>query len=112
MYRDWRYRARTSAVFAAERRKIERCTSRCGWLPLSSISYCFASEHTCSNDPCELAGVVTRVGGVGAAHAKKVEHGCLWFEYCTATDGTDFNGWHGHRDLERTVEAVILLALH
>ena len=40
-----------------------------------------------------------------SADAEKVEHGCLRFEDCAATDGADFDARHGYGDLEVAVEA-------
>jgi hypothetical protein len=43
---------------------------------------------------------------VGTANAEEVQHARLGFEDGAATDGTDFDGGHGDRDLEVAVVAI------
>jgi hypothetical protein len=66
-----------------------------------------ASEDTCSDDLCKLLGVGAGGSGVGAAAAQEVEHGCLGFEDGSAADGADFDGGHGHGDLEVSFQAEV-----
>jgi hypothetical protein len=69
-------------------------------------------EGACGDDLGELLGVLTRSGGVGAAHAEEVKHGCLGLEDGAAADGADFDRRHGDGNLEVSFEAGVgLLAL-
>jgi len=61
------------------------------------------SEDTSCDDTGEAARVLARVGGVGTADAKHVEHCCLWLEDCTATNRTNLDTWHRDRDLKIAV---------
>lgn len=51
----------------------------------------FAGEDACGDDLGELLGVLAGSGGVGAAHAEEVEHGCLGLEDRAAANGADFD---------------------
>jgi len=62
-------------------------------------------KHSCSDDARQLAGVVTGRSHVGAADAEDVEKGRLRLEDGAATDGTDFDGGHGDRDVQVAVDA-------
>jgi hypothetical protein len=46
---------------------------------------------------------------MSAAHAKKVEHGCLGLKNCSAANGADLDGRHGDGDLEVAFQAGSLL---
>ena len=65
----------------------------------------FARQHGAGDDASQAAGVVTRVGKVGAFDAQEVEHGALRFEDGAAADGADFYGRHADGYLEATVQA-------
>ena len=54
----------------------------------------FTGQDTSSDNAGQTTGVVTRIGGMSAAHSEEVEHGCLWLEDSTTTDGADFDTWH------------------
>lgn len=64
-----------------------------------------ACEDGCANNTGKASCVVARVGGVRSAHAKKVKHGRLSFEDCTAANGADFDTGHGDGDLKIATDA-------
>ena len=53
-----------------------------------------AGHDGCSDDACELLGVLAGVGGVCALDAEHLEDSLLWCEDSAATDGANLDTWH------------------
>lgn len=66
----------------------------------------FARQDAGGDDARELARVVARLAGVGAAHAEQVEHGGLGLEDGAAAYGADFDARHRDGDVQGAVEAA------
>ena len=58
-----------------------------------------ACEHTSSNNASKATGIFSRTCGMSASNPKKVQASALRLEDGAATNGTNFNRRHGHRNL-------------
>jgi hypothetical protein len=75
----------------------------------SSAQTEFTGQDGGGNDTRQLAGVLTRGGGVSTAYTQEVQHSSLAFKDSTTADGTDLDRGHRNSDLEIAVVAVIEL---
>ena len=53
-----------------------------------------SSHDRCSDDPCELLGVLSRIGGMSTFDSQDLKDRLLGSEDGTTTHGPDFNAGH------------------
>lgn len=62
-----------------------------------------SGQHRRAHDPRQSSRIVAWVGRVRSSHAEEVEHRRLRFQDRATTKRADFDGWHGHTDLQVAV---------
>jgi hypothetical protein len=66
----------------------------------------FSGQDRSSNDACELACVIARIGWMRSAHTEEVEHCGLRLEDCAATNRTYFDRGHRNGYLKISTETI------
>lgn len=77
----------------------------------SSTETELTSEYRSRDNTGQLAGILTRGGGVSATDTKQIQHRALGLEDGTTTNGTNFNGRHRHGNLEVTIVATEMVSI-